>query len=1395
MSLIFLSHSSADEREAVALQHWLADNGWNDVFLDVDPQRGLAAGERWQDALRKAADRCEAVVFIVSPAWAKSKWCLAEFLLAKSLHKLIFGVVLKEVPIGELPTEMTAEWQLCRLVGNGSTETIHFPYRETTNEIAFLAEGLRRLREGLHKAGLNADFFPWPPKDDPQRAPYRGLEPLGASDAAVFFGRDVEILRGLDALRGMRDGGDKKLFVILGASGAGKSSFLRAGLLPRLARDDRHFFPLAPIRPERDPLFGERGLAYALHRALLELKLPVANLGNIKARLREGPAGLAGLIQQLQDALCVRMLGLAEAASPPTIVLPVDQAEELFNADAGDDARSILRLIGGVLRGADADLSNDTASVPMIVAFTIRSDRYEPLQTAPELAGLQSVVFDDLKPMPPTRYREVILGPALRATAEGERLRVEPDLVDRLVGECSEGGDALPLLGLTLARLYRDYGDDGDLRLDEYQAMGGLTNIVKTEAESVLAGNEPMRQQQLELLRAAFVPWLATINPQNDQPMRRMARRADLPADSHVLLDALAEKRLLLTDQRDGVAVVEVAHEALLRQWDVLTTWLASERENLKDADVLERAVQAWETSGRKDAWLMEGERLTIVETLAAKPGFSRRVEGCREFLLASRRREDARREEEERRRQAELQAAQHLAAEQERRAEVEAQARRDAEASAAGLRVGRRKLIGALAGVFLVAVAAVWLFFQARQSEQTAIASSARANALRLVAEAQAMLSGARIGGDERALLQLLAARRTAPDGVADDGLANALLQRRDLRTLITTDAKVTTVAFSPDGSRIVSGSDDRTLRLWDARNGLSIGKPLKGQEERVSSVAFSPDGSRIVSSNGGLNDHTLLLWDARNGQQIGEPLKGHDQEVTSVAFSPDGSRIVSGSADKTLRLWDAGTGRPIGAPLEGKEAVWSVAYSPDGSRIVSGGGGDNTLILWNASTNERIVAPLAGHKGTVMSVAFSPDGSRIVSGGADKTLRLCDANTGESIGAPLAGHDNLVSSVAFSPDGSRIVSGSWDTTLRLWDASADQPKGVSIVAHMGWVSRDGSRIVSEGENNTLRLWDASTGQLIGVPLEGHRGTVSSVTFSPDGSRIVSGSYDKTLRLWDAKTGRPLSAPLAAQQRPVSRVAFSPDGSRIVSGGGDGTLRLWDASTGQPMGAPLAGHKGEVSSVAFSPDGSRVVSGGGDGTLRLWDASTGQPMGAPLEGHKGTVSDVAFSPDGSRIVSGGGDMTLRLRDSKTGRLIGAPLKGHQSGVLSVDFSPDGRYIVSGDDSTLRFWDANTGQPIGPPLEGHRSGVFSVAFSFDGRRIVSSSGDKTLRLWPAPAAWPDELCAKLTRNMSRKQWRDWVSPDAKYECQCPGLPIPPDDPNSTAAPELCPGEPAQSMFP
>ncbi|CAG7854426.1 SubName: Full=Related to WD40-repeat protein (Notchless protein) {ECO:0000313/EMBL:CCA71457.1} [Serendipita indica DSM 11827] len=546
--------------------------------------------------------------------------------------------------------------------------------------------------------------------------------------------------------------------------------------------------------------------------------------------------------------------------------------------------------------------------------------------------------------------------------------------------------------------------------------------------------------------------------------------------------------------------------------------------------------------------------------------------------------------------------------------------------------------------------------------------------------------------------------------------------------RTLLGHQGSVTAVSFSPDGTRIVSGSRDRTIRQWDAETGQPLGEPLQGHEYWVNAVAFSPDGTRIVS---GSSDSTIRQWDAETGQPLGEPLQGHEDEVMAVAFSPDGTRIVSGSWDRTIRQWDAETGQPLGEPLQGHEdSVMAVAFSPDGTRI------------WDAETGQPLGEPLQGHESWVNAVAFSPDGTRIVSGSRDSTIRQWDAETGQPLGEPLQGHESLVYAVAFSPDGTRIVSGSRDRTIRQWDAETGQPLGEPLQGHESFVntvafSPDGTRIVSGSGDSTIRQWDAETGQALGEPLQGHEGSVMAVAFSPDGTRIVSGSRDSTIRQWDAETGQPLGEPLQGHESSVNAVAFSPDGTRIVSGSWDRTIRQWDAETGQPLGEPLQGHEYSVNAVAFSPDGTRIVSGSRDSTIRQWDAETGQPLGEPLQGHEDEVMAVAFSPDGTRIVSGSRDSTIRQWDAETGQPLGEPLQGHEDEVMAVAFSPDGTRIVSGSsDSTIRQWDAETGQPLGEPLQGHEDEVMAVAFSPDGTRIVSGSSDRTIRQWDAETGQP-----------------------------------------------------------
>ncbi|QRV96726.1 hypothetical protein RhiJN_24744 [Ceratobasidium sp. AG-Ba] len=587
--------------------------------------------------------------------------------------------------------------------------------------------------------------------------------------------------------------------------------------------------------------------------------------------------------------------------------------------------------------------------------------------------------------------------------------------------------------------------------------------------------------------------------------------------------------------------------------------------------------------------------------------------------------------------------------------------------------------------------------------------------------------------------------------------------------------------VAISCDGRRVVSGSGDGTVRIWDAHTGAPIGNPLKGDSYPVMSVAYSPDGRRVVS---GSWDNTVRIWDVETGASTGEPLKGHSSSVYSVAYSPDGRRIVSGSHDGTVRLWNADTGAPIGEPLKGHlGSIYSVAYSPDGRRIVSGTH-DKAVRIWDADTGAPIGEPLEGHSDSVWSVAYSPDGRQIVSGSEDKTMRIWDADTGSLIGEPLEGHSDSVSSVAYSPDGRRIVSGSADKTVRIWDVDASTMFGEPLMGHSDTVwsvaySSDGRRIVSGSCDRTVQVCGTDITRVhletlveqhgIGAPngkaFEGYSSPVTSVAYSPNGQRIVSGSRNKTLRIWDANTGAPISGLLEGHSSSVRSAAYSPDGRRIVSGSEDKTVRIWDADTGASLGDPLEGHSGSVWSVAYSPDGRRIVSGSEDKTVRIWDADTGALIGEPLKGDSYPVMSVAYSPDGRRIVSGSWGDTVRIWDADRGDPIGKPLKGHSDSVMSVAYSPDGRRIVSGSrDKTVRIWDVDTGSPIGEPLEGHSSLVFSVAYSPDGRRIVSGSYDKTVRVWDADTGAPigEPLERHSHEGHSDSVWSVAYSPDGQH---------------------------------
>jgi len=519
-----------------------------------------------------------------------------------------------------------------------------------------------------------------------------------------------------------------------------------------------------------------------------------------------------------------------------------------------------------------------------------------------------------------------------------------------------------------------------------------------------------------------------------------------------------------------------------------------------------------------------------------------------------------------------------------------------------------------------------------------------------------------------------------------------------------------IDSVAFSPDGTRLASGSGDKTIKLWDTATGKQLAN-LEGHEVSVTSVAFSPDGTRLAS----YSFDEIKLWDAATGKQL-VTIEGHTDSLVSFAFSPDGTRLASGSLDM-IKLWDSAKGKELASIKGPKGYVHSVAFSPDGTRLASCSEDDKTIKLWDPATGKQL-ANLQGHTDSVSSVSFSPDGTRLASISLDNTIKLWDTATGKEL-ASIKGPKGHVVCVAFSPDGTRLASGAEnDNTIKLWDTATGKQLA-SLQGHTRFVwsvafSPDGTRLASGGSDNMIKLWDTAPGRQL-ASLQGHTNSVSCVAFSPDGTCLAS----------------------------VDRVLFSPDSTRVPRHGHHSTIKLWDTATGKELSNLQ--YTDQIIDISFSPDGTRLASCSDDSTIKLWDTATGKQL-VNIQ-HTDRDSKIAFSPDGTRLASYSGDSTIMLWDTVTGKEL-ANLQGHTQEVLSVTFSPDGARLASGGhDRTIKIWDTATGKELAS-LHGHKDYVSSVVFSPDGRRLASNSeNDKTIMLWDTAlgkeltSAMPEELAA------------------------------------------------------
>jgi WD40 repeat protein/transcriptional regulator with XRE-family HTH domain len=1228
------------------------------------------------------------------------------------------------------------------------------------------------------------------PADAP--VPYWGLESYQSEDADWFFGRELLTAILIDHLRRQfRHGGP---LAVVGASGSGKSSLLRAGLIAELESGGlgvlgSHIWPVTVLTPGSRPV---RELATQLaaltgddpdrlESMLLTEPAECADLANRAARWEASGDGDGGTGDPGQGVL----------------VLVVDQFEEVFTACPDEHER--LAFIAALC--AAAGTASTSTRPAALVVLGLRADFYPQALGYPALvAALQSsqVVVG---PMTAEELRSAITEPARKAALDIEDGLVElvlrdlaPSVGRTLSGAAHDPG-ALPMLSFALLATWaRSRG--GKLTVASYLDSGGIRGAVASAAEKVYHKQLDVVQQ--DLARRIFIR-LVHVADDTADTRRRVPRSELLFGDHDVqpVLDAFIGERLI-TAETDNV---EIAHEALLLAWPRLREWVNGDRPGVRVHRQLTAAAEVWRDSGRDQDALYSGGRLAAVEEWVGQARHADNLNKLeREFLDASTEHKLARER-----------AARH--------------------------RTWRLQALASVLAVLSLVVGV--LAIVAYQQKSAATYQRDVAISRQIATEADQLRST-----DIALAMQLsLASYRISPTTEARSSLLNSTATVAATRMLGTVGTEMHSVAFNLGQTILATGNADGTVRLWDVRkqgHPVALGPPLKMPSGAVTSVVFSPDGAILAAGTLG---GAIGLWDVRDSSRpvlldlVSLP---SGSAVNSVAYSPGGLSLAAASSNGRIYLWDVSSPRHaalLGAPAgAGIGPVNAVAFSRDADMLAAGGNSGRVRV-WKLAPSGRpagVGLVLSGPAKAVNAVAFSLDGAMLAAGANDDKVWLWNIADGPQSAVrlpPLTGAASWIYSVAFSPAGNTLAAGSADDTAYIWNLAGGAPLArlphPAPVLSVGY-GRDGDTLATGDADGIARIWS-----LPGPLLTGPKASVFNVAFSPDSGNLAVASGDGTVRLWAVSginQAQPLSPPMTAAGQLDGTVAYGA-GGRLAAGGSDGSIQLWDVRDARHpvrLPAPPTALNTSIQYVIFNATGHLMAAGSLAGSIELWDVTDFAhprvlaviPADAPGPGH--TTWALAFSSDSRLLAAAGGDGLVRLwdiTDPSHPRQVGQPLTRLSSAVFQVTFSPHGRLLAaSGEDGMVRLWDvtdadhprllttlsASTGtvydvsfspdaltlasantdgtvsmwniaNPAAPASLGSLAGlggtVFSAAFSPTANVLAAGSQDGSTRLWLAtPVAAASYICSITGAPITRSEWQRYI-PGLPYDPPCAALSI------------------------